>query len=39
MIIYESLATQFSVTIPSQQGLFAQTKPRVSWGSSFGVNS
>jgi hypothetical protein len=31
LIIFESSATQFLVTIPSQQGLFAQTNPSVSW--------
>ena len=35
LMVSESAATKFSVTISSQQGLFAQMKPSVKWGSSF----
>jgi len=38
LIISELSATQFLVKIQSQQGLFAQRNPSVSWGSSFSDN-
>jgi hypothetical protein len=34
LMVSESAATQLSVMIPSQEGLFAQMKPSISWGSS-----